>query len=89
MNNEYCDLLKRQVLEEIHYLKSIGHDTKHPDTPCMFCHEFQGKNFCKRIETLNQFLTQINIHLGKQPDRAIRVGLKHLDSINLPLMYDF
>lgn len=58
---DYIKILRKQVDDEISYLVQHGHDTKHPPVACIFCHEFKGVNFCKRLTELRQFQSTLAV----------------------------
>ena len=68
---QYCALLKKQVEEEIAYLRNHGHNTRYPLTPCIFCAEFKNGYVCYRIEQLTQFLSEIVVKMNTSPLQAI------------------
>ena len=61
---DYKTLLRKQVNEEIDYLVRHGHDVKHPSIPCMFCNDFKGLNYCRRLHDLRQFQQRLNMDEG-------------------------
>lgn len=71
--SDYIKLLRRQVGEEINYLKCMGHRYELIAEPCIFCYEAQIKPVdrdyhrefyreyqCNRITHLTDFLSELN-----------------------------
>lgn len=62
-NKWYLSLLRKQVEDEIQFLKTNGHDTEQIRTPCMFCIEaHQGYYRCHRLNELKRFYSSIISH---------------------------
>ncbi len=67
-NPEYCELLRTQVEEEINYLQTKGHNAKNPLIPCIFCNDYNGHNFCTRVDELKRFLSEIMVKINSKPE---------------------
>jgi len=67
---EYCQLLRKQVEEELAYLNKIGHVGKNPVVQCIFCAEYKSGLICNRNEQLSKFLSEITIKINQSPSKS-------------------
>lgn len=85
-NSWYLALLRKQVEEEIQFLKTNGHDVQFVHEPCMFCVQHrEGLYTCRRLKDLREFHSSImsNVRsrskrrtIGYEPveDKSVQIG---------------
>jgi len=82
---KYLDMLKIQVMDEIQYLVSHGHDRDNITEPCMFCVQVKDSFRCFRLKALREFHSSIVSQKGRKQIKS-DISLQSLES-KLPLMF--
>lgn len=87
-NQQYLEILRRQVDEEINFLVRNGHDVNKIHVPCMFCFKTTGTHFnCRRLIDLRQFQSSIALEQAKiGKNEAIPLPFTNFNHEALPLM---
>jgi len=80
---QYCALLKKQVEDELAYLRDHGHTTRYPLRPCIFCAEFKNGYVCYRIDELTKFLSEIVVKMNMPAINTISNSV--LPGLNCPM----
>lgn len=88
MTNEfsswYLALLRKQVEEELQFLKTNNHHEGKNYLPCMFCVDtYKGHYNCNRVSELTRFLSSIVSHgrtSALKPQERKKIGFEMPDS---------
>lgn len=82
---DYLELLTRDVQAEIDFLVRHGHEDNIIPEPCMFCVNYRSEWHCNRLKQLREFKRSISTQKVRKPIGGVNIPPKPELSDILPL----